>query len=223
MRHLDTGRTLFPRHARDLEGEAHPGLEAVQEVRAGLEQRPPAERPTGFLIENRLRRLSGCVDADEASRVGEERKQTVRRDRERSLDDDEVERSQARPPPCRANPRPRRYSPGVRARSAPPPPRPNPIPARRPSHPWRSELPRHNRIRPRHRGRDRPERPSPPAAFAPRSRARGACVSRRRARATRDRDRRGTRIPERRSAGAAFRETPPTRICRRSRRCAAGR
>ena len=73
MRHLTLGQSLFPRHSRALEGEAHPGLEAVKEIRVGLEQRPAAERPAEFLVENRLRRLSGRINADEPTRIGEER------------------------------------------------------------------------------------------------------------------------------------------------------
>ena len=66
----DAGGSLFPRRARALEGEAHPGLEAIQGVRGGLEQRSPAERRADFLVENRLRRLPGRINADEASRIG---------------------------------------------------------------------------------------------------------------------------------------------------------
>ena len=58
MRHLTLGQSLFACHSRALEGEAHPGLEAVEDIRMGLEQRPSAERPAEFLVENRLRRLS---------------------------------------------------------------------------------------------------------------------------------------------------------------------
>ena len=57
----------------------------------GLEQRPAAERPAEFLVENRLRRLSGRVNADETSRIGEEREQAVRGHPERALDNDKIE------------------------------------------------------------------------------------------------------------------------------------
>ena len=85
-------RNPFSRLARDLEGEAHPGLEALEGGGAGFEQRTSAERRAVFLEQNRLRRTSRSVNADKASRIGEEREQTVRRDRERPLDYNEVER-----------------------------------------------------------------------------------------------------------------------------------
>ena len=112
MRHLTLGRSLFARRARALEGEAHPGLEAVQDVGGGLEQRSPAERRADFLEQNRLRRTSRRVNADKTSRIGQEREETVREYRERSLDYDEVERPAIGRPPVERTLDDQRHSPG---------------------------------------------------------------------------------------------------------------
>ena len=95
----------MPSQATGLEGEAHPGLKAVQEVGLRLEQRPPADRSAGFLIKDRLRRLGGRVNADETSRIGKQREETVRGDPERALDDDEVERPEIGGPSVERRPR----------------------------------------------------------------------------------------------------------------------
>ena len=181
------------------------------------------ERPADFLVENRLRRLSGSVNADETSRVGEEREETVRRDRERALDDDEVERPAIGRPPVERTLDHDDIRPALELG-----------PRRR----RRAQI----RFQHDHLRAHGVEKGRAIAGSAPDIEGAIARNDHRRLQHPRQRQRRqelasraatrrqfaieiGERIqiPERRSAGAAFRETPPTGICRQFRRCAAGR
>src|SRR6185437_9879277 len=62
MRHLARAAVPYRAKSEPLEREARPGLEAVQEICPGLEQRPPADRAAGLFVKGRLRRLGRRVD-----------------------------------------------------------------------------------------------------------------------------------------------------------------
>ena len=160
MRHLTTVKEPFPGPRPSLEGEAHPGLEAVQGVGARLEEHSPAERPAALLIQGRLaaRSIDASMPTRRPGSASVAQSGRPVKTWKASLHHDEVERAQARPRLCRASPsidRQCSVRPASSARAA------AAAPASDSSATTFAPMniaaaPRRSRTRPRHRARDRP-------------------------------------------------------------------
>ena len=95
MRHFVGKKRIRDPNFQLLEGEAHAGLEAVQRVGSCFKQGASADPAASLFKQNGLRRATCRLDPDKAPTICELVDQSIGRNSESTLDDNNVKRRQS--------------------------------------------------------------------------------------------------------------------------------